>query len=44
MRLPPAIAGATIRISLGWATTEADIDHFLDAWTALARRATRRAA
>jgi cysteine desulfurase len=44
MRLPPAIAGATIRISLGWTTTEADIDHFLDAWTALARRATRRAA
>jgi cysteine desulfurase len=44
MGLPPDIAGATIRISLGWTTTEADIDHFLEAWTALARRATRRAA
>lgn len=44
MGLPPEIAGATIRISLGWSTTEADIDHFLDAWTALARRAILRAA
>jgi cysteine desulfurase len=44
MGLPPGIAGATIRVSLGWTTTEADIDHFLEAWTALARRATRRAA
>jgi cysteine desulfurase len=44
MGLPPEIAGATIRVSLGWTTTEADIDHFLDSWTALARRANRRAA
>jgi cysteine desulfurase len=44
MGLPPGIAGATIRISLGWTTNEADIDHFLEAWTALSRRATRRAA
>jgi cysteine desulfurase len=44
MGLPPGIAGCTIRISLGWTTTVADIDHFLNAWTALARRATRRAA
>ncbi|HEX2151253.1 MAG TPA: cysteine desulfurase family protein [Stellaceae bacterium] len=44
MGLPPGIAGATIRISLGWTTAETDIDHFLEAWTALARRATRRAA
>ena len=42
MGLPRGIAGETIRISLGWTTTEADIDHFLDAWTALARRATRK--
>jgi cysteine desulfurase len=34
----PDIAGATIRISLGWTTKEADIDRFLDAWTALYRR------
>ena len=39
-----ASPAATIRVSLGWTTTEADIDHFLDAWTALSRRATRRAA
>jgi cysteine desulfurase len=44
MGLPPHIAGATIRISLGWTTNEADIDHFLEAWTALSRRAIRRAA
>jgi cysteine desulfurase len=44
MGIPPALAAATIRISLGWTTTQADIAHFLDAWTALARRATRRAA
>jgi cysteine desulfurase len=44
MGLPPEIANATIRISLGWTTTEADIAHFLDAWTALARRLLRRAA
>jgi cysteine desulfurase len=44
MRLPADLAGGTIRISLGWTTTERDIDHFLDAWTALARRARRRAA
>src|SRR5439155_540095 len=44
MGTPPEIAGATIRISLGWSTTEADIAHFLDAWTALSRRRSRRAA
>ncbi|MGD9616160.1 MAG: cysteine desulfurase family protein [Alphaproteobacteria bacterium] len=44
MGLPPGIAGATIRISLGWTTTEAGIDHFLEIWTALTRRATPRAA
>jgi cysteine desulfurase len=34
----PGIAGCTIRISLGWGTTEAAIDHFLTAWTAMYRR------
>jgi cysteine desulfurase len=38
MGLPPEIAACTIRVSLGWSTTEADISHFLDAWTALYRR------
>src|SRR5216684_1336222 len=44
MGVSPEIAAATIRVSLGWTTTEADIAHFLDAWTALARRLSRRAA
>ncbi len=32
------VAGAAIRVSLGWNTTAADIDRFLAAWTAMARR------
>jgi cysteine desulfurase len=45
----PEIAGCTIRVSLGWTTTETEIDHFLAVWTALHRRlfhggATARAA
>ena len=44
MGVPSEIAASTIRVSLGWSTTDADIAHFLDAWTALARRVTRRAA
>src|SRR5207302_6108521 len=35
MGVPPVIANSTIRISLGWTTTEADIAHFLGAWTTL---------
>src|SRR5437660_5459920 len=34
----PEITGSTIRVSLGWTTTEAEIEHFLMAWTALYRR------
>jgi len=44
MGVVPEIAASTIRISLGWPTTEADIAHFLDAWTSLSRRLSRRAA
>ena len=43
MGAPPGIAGSTIRVSLGWSTTEADIAHFLDAWAALYRRNFSRA-
>jgi cysteine desulfurase len=32
------VAGSTIRVSLGWSSSEADIAHFLRAWTALYRR------
>jgi cysteine desulfurase len=38
MALPPDIASSTIRVSLGWDTNEADIDHFIRSWTALYRR------
>ena len=38
MRVDPQIAASTIRVSLGWSSTEAEIDHFLRAWTALYRR------
>jgi cysteine desulfurase len=38
MGLGPELTGSTIRVSLGWSTTEDDIDHFLRAWTALYRR------
>jgi cysteine desulfurase len=43
MGLGPDLARATIRVSLGWSTSEADIDHFLSAWTALYRRTQRTA-
>ncbi len=38
MGVAPALADSTIRVSLGWSTTSADIDRFLDAWGDLARR------
>jgi cysteine desulfurase len=46
MGLAPDIAASTIRVSLGWSTSEADIAHFIDCWRALRRRtlAPRRAA
>lgn len=37
-------AGEAIRVSLGWRTTEAEVDGFADAWLALARRQAARAA
>jgi cysteine desulfurase len=44
MGAAPEIAGSTIRVSLGWSTTEAEIEHFLEAWTAMYRRAKPHAA
>ena len=43
MGLGPELAQSTIRVSLGWSTTTADIDHFIDAWSALYRRTRARA-
>jgi cysteine desulfurase len=42
MGVAPDIVAGTIRVSLGWTTTEADIAHFLEAWTRLHRRIWRR--
>ncbi|MBP5857023.1 cysteine desulfurase [Marivibrio halodurans] len=39
MGWPPALAGAAIRVSLGWASGEADVDAFLAAYEKLARKA-----
>ena len=39
-----AEARSAIRVSLGWLTTEAEIDRFLEAWAALYARAGSRAA
>jgi cysteine desulfurase len=38
MASAPEIAASTIRVSLGWSTTEADIDRFVQSWSALYRR------
>lgn len=38
MGVPVEIASSTIRVSLGWSTTEDDIDRFIHSWTALYRR------
>jgi cysteine desulfurase len=38
MRVDREIAASTIRVSLGSSSTEAEVDHFLRAWTALYRR------
>jgi cysteine desulfurase len=38
MGVGPDWADHAIRVSLGWATSEADIDRFLEAWSAMARR------
>jgi cysteine desulfurase len=42
MGVAPEIAVGTIRVSLGWSTTDADIGHFIEAWTALYRRLGNR--
>ena len=44
MGAPPEVASSTIRVSLGWSTTEAEIEHFIEAWTAMYQRTRTRAA
>jgi cysteine desulfurase len=38
MGAAPEVADSTIRVSLGWSTTAADVERFLDAWRRLADR------
>jgi cysteine desulfurase len=35
-----AVAGSAIRVSLGWASAAADVDHFIQAWGDLYARST----
>ena len=44
MGLPPAEARCAIRISLGWASSEADVERFSAVWLPLAARALAREA
>jgi cysteine desulfurase len=37
MHADPALVRGGVRISLGWNTTEAEVDHFLETWNILAR-------
>jgi cysteine desulfurase len=36
MGVEPELAARVIRVSLGWNTTEAEVDAFADAWVAMA--------
>jgi cysteine sulfinate desulfinase/cysteine desulfurase-like protein len=38
MAVPAELAAATIRVSLGWGSSAADVESFLDSWLALYRR------
>jgi cysteine desulfurase len=45
MGIGPELAQSAIRVSLGWTTTEADIDQFISVWRAIrARHRARQAA
>lgn len=41
MGIDPDIAASAIRVSLGWSSREAEVAHFVRAWTALYRRSRR---
>lgn len=42
MGMPPAIRDSAIRVSLGWSTTDEDIERFLTAWAAVTARMEKR--
>ncbi|RST31051.1 aminotransferase class V-fold PLP-dependent enzyme [Sphingomonas ginkgonis] len=41
--VPDQDAACTIRVSVGWTTTPADLERFVEAWTSIARRSAREA-
>lgn len=41
MGVAPEVAGSAIRVSMGWETTDTEVDRFIAAWRRLAERATR---
>ncbi len=43
MGVGPELVSSTIRVSLGWTSSETDVAHFLEAWAALYRRCRGRA-
>jgi len=43
MGVGPDLVVSTIRVSLGWTSSEADVGHFLEAWAALYQRCRGRA-
>jgi cysteine desulfurase len=43
MGVPPAAAASAIRISLGWGSSEEDVDRLLAAWAELYARTSREA-
>jgi cysteine desulfurase len=40
MDVDPALSTTALRVSFGWSSEAADVERFLNAWSALARRAT----
>lgn len=44
MGYPASVCGAAIRVSLGWTTTEADVDNFISVWRKLLARHRNRTA
>jgi cysteine desulfurase len=43
MGVPAQDAGEAIRVSLGWNTTDAEVDRLIAAWTTLAQRKAQAA-
>ena len=43
MGVDKALANSAIRVSLGWASSERDVERFVEAWAAIAERAGQRA-